>query len=67
MEIPLVLAILTAAMVLFATEWLPVDLTAILVLICVTLSGLVTTEEAFSGFSNPAVVTVVAMFVLGPV
>ena len=52
-------------MVLFATEWLRVDVTAVLVLLAVSLTGLVTTEEAFAGFSNPAVVTVVAMFVLG--
>jgi di/tricarboxylate transporter len=52
-------------MVLFATEWIRVDLTAVLVLLSVALTGLVTTEEAFAGFSNPAVVTVVAMFVLG--
>jgi di/tricarboxylate transporter len=65
MEIPLVLGILTVAMVLFATEWIRVDVTALLVLIALALTGLVTTEEAFSGFSNPAVVTVVAMFVLG--
>ncbi|MBI5135733.1 MAG: SLC13 family permease [Nitrospirae bacterium] len=65
MEIPLVLGILTVAMVLFATEWIRVDVTAVLVLLCVVLTGLVSTEEAFAGFSNPAVVTVVAMYVLG--
>jgi di/tricarboxylate transporter len=65
MEIPTVLGILTVAMVLFATEWIRVDVTAVLVLLALALTGLVTTEEAFSGFSNPAVVTVVAMFVLG--
>jgi di/tricarboxylate transporter len=31
----------------------------------VGLTGLVTPEEAFSGFSNPAVITVAGMFVLG--
>ncbi|MFQ5509532.1 MAG: SLC13 family permease [Leptospirillia bacterium] len=65
MEIPLVLGILTVAMVLFATEWVRVDITALLVLITLALTGLVSVDEAFSGFSNPAVVTVVAMFVLG--
>jgi len=65
MEITLVLVILAVAMVLFATEWVRVDVTAVLVLLSLALTGLVTTEEAFSGFSNPAVVTVVAMFVLG--
>jgi len=65
MEIGLVLAIMAVAVVLFATEWIRVDVTAVLVLLALALTGLVTTEEAFSGFSNPAVVTVVAMFVLG--
>jgi len=36
-----------------------------MVLLAVGLTGLVTPEEAFSGFSNPAVITVAAMFVLG--
>ncbi len=65
MEIVLVMGILVVAMVLFATEWIRVDITAVVVLIALALTGLVTTEEAFSGFANPAVVTVVAMFVLG--
>ncbi|MDH5525766.1 MAG: SLC13 family permease [Nitrospirota bacterium] len=65
MEIPLVLGILVVAMVLFATEWLRVDLTALLVLTALAVFGLVSIDEAFSGFANPAVVTVVAMYVLG--
>ncbi|PLY02309.1 MAG: hypothetical protein C0624_08850 [Desulfuromonas sp.] len=64
MEIVLVLLILTAAIVLFATEWLRMDLVALLVLLALAITGLVTTEQAFAGFSNPAVVTVAAMFVL---
>jgi di/tricarboxylate transporter len=64
-EIALTLAILAAAVVLFVTERLRVDTVALLVLISLALTGLVTPSEALSGFSNPAVVTVWAMFVLG--
>lgn len=60
----LVLVILCAAVILFITEKLPIDLVAILVLGAVMGFGLVTPQEAVSGFSNPATVTVAAMFVL---
>jgi di/tricarboxylate transporter len=40
------------------------DLVSMMVLLALTLTGLVSVEEAFAGFSNPAVVTVAAMFVL---
>jgi anion transporter len=63
-EIALTLAITAAAVVLFVTERLRVDVVALLVLISLALTGLVTPTEALSGFSNPAVVTVWAMFVL---
>ncbi|MDH3998042.1 MAG: SLC13 family permease [Desulfuromonadales bacterium] len=65
MEITLTLLILFIAIVLFATEWVRMDLTSMMVLLALALTGLVTVEEAFSGFSNHAVLTVAAMFVLG--
>ncbi|MEN8242548.1 MAG: SLC13 family permease [Chloroflexota bacterium] len=58
------LIILGVAVVLFITEWLSADLVALLTLSALALSGLVTPEEALSGFSNPAVVTVWAVFIL---
>ncbi len=63
-EIVLVLGILVGALVLFVTEWLRMDVVALLVLVAVGLTGLVTPAEAFSGFSSPAVVTVWAMFII---
>jgi len=63
-EIALTLAITAAAVVLFVTERLRVDVVALLVLISLALTGLVTPTEALSGFSNPAVITVWAMFIL---
>ena len=63
-EIALVLGILAVAVVLFVTEWLRMDVVALLVLAAVALTGLVTPAEALSGFSNPAVITVWAMFMI---
>jgi di/tricarboxylate transporter len=63
-EIILVLAILIIAVILLITEWIPMEVTALLSLGTVTLTGLVTPAEALSGFSNAAVVTVWAVFIL---
>ncbi len=60
----LVLAILAGAIILFVSERLRVDLVALLVLSSLALTGLVTPAEALSGFSNAAVVTVWAVFIL---
>ncbi len=64
MEITLVLLILLAAVILFATELIRMDLVSMMVLLLLALTGLVSVEEAFSGFSNPAVITVAAMFII---
>jgi di/tricarboxylate transporter len=56
--------ILVGAVVLFATEKFPVDFVAIGVLGALLVSGIVSPAKAVSGFSNPATVTVGAMFVL---
>jgi len=64
LEIFLVLSILSAALFLFITNWVRMEVVALLTLGCVALTGLVTPAEALSGFSNPAVVTVWAILVL---
>ncbi|MBW8009700.1 MAG: SLC13 family permease [Chloroflexi bacterium] len=63
-EIALSLAILAMAVFLFISERLRVDLVALLVLVSLAVTDLVTPLEAFSGFSNPAIVTVWAVFIL---
>lgn len=63
-EIIIVIAVVIGAAVLFATEKLPVDLTAILVMAVLLVSGIITPEEGISGFSNTATVTVAAMFII---
>ncbi|HSR29660.1 MAG TPA: SLC13 family permease [Anaerolineae bacterium] len=63
-EIALTLIIILAALVLFATEKLRVDLVALLVLLSVGLTRLVDPEEIFEGFANPAVITVWAVYMV---
>jgi di/tricarboxylate transporter len=60
----LVLGILAVAVILFVSERLRVDLIAMLVLITLSLTGLVTIEEAFSGFASPAVITVWSVYIV---
>jgi di/tricarboxylate transporter len=63
-EITLTLTILGVTVILFISERIGVDLIALLVLSTLTITELVTPEEALSGFSNTAVVTVWAVFIL---
>ncbi len=63
-EAVLVLAILVGAVALFVSEKYPIDFVALLVLGALLLFGLITPQEGISGFSNPATVTVGAMFIL---
>ncbi len=63
-DIALIFSILAVAVVFLITEWIPMEVTALLSLGAVALTGLVSPVEALSGFSNPAVVTVWAVFIL---
>jgi len=63
-EIALTLAIILMAVILFATERLRVDLIALLVLLAVSVTGLVSKEDVFLGFANPAVITIWAVYIV---
>lgn len=56
--------VLAAALVLFVTERIRPDLTALLIPVTLGALGVLTPEKALSGFGNPAVLTVAGMFVL---
>lgn len=60
----MVLAVVTAAMALFITEKLRVDLIALCVLLVLIVLGLIDSKQALYGFANQATATIVAMFVL---
>ena len=64
MAIILTFSVLTLALIAFIFEWLPVDLTALIITIVLMLLGLVTPEEGIAGFGNTATITVMAMFIL---
>ena len=64
MEIVLTLVITGAALACFIFEWLPADITAISIMVVLMLLGLVEPEQGIGGFSNPATITVMAMFIL---
>ena len=63
-DIALVITILVIALVLFVTEALRMDIVALLVVGALTVTGLVTPAEAVAGFSNEAVITLWAMFII---
>ena len=63
-EIILVLTILGAAVLLFLTNRVRMDLVGLLVLSSLAISGLISPADALSGFSNPAVITVWAVLIL---
>jgi len=49
---------------MFVLEWVPFEVTAFGAMGVLLLFGILTPEEAVSGFSNKAVITIAAMFVL---
>ena len=63
-EIALVLGILAFSLILFISEVIRMDVVALLVLGTLAITGLVDSSQAFAGFSNSAVITVWAMFIL---
>lgn len=63
-EIAAVLALVVAAIVSFVREKFPPDVVALSLFVIIAASGLVPTKDAFAVFSNPAPITVAAMFVL---
>ena len=63
-QLIITLLILASAIALFLSERLPIDLVALLVLVALGLSRVLTPQEVFSGFSDTAVITILAIFVL---
>ena len=64
MDIILLGVIIVIALVLFITEFFPIDVTALVVLGLLLIFGLVTPNESLSGFSNPAVITIGCLFIM---
>ncbi len=63
-DVALVLGLLLAASVLFATEALSVDLVTLILIVVLVGSGILTPAEAFAGFSSEIVVILASIFVV---
>ena len=64
-ELIWVLSLLAVAVVLFATGKVRMDAIALLVIVAFVLSDTLTLSEAFSGFSDPNVILIAALFIIG--
>jgi len=64
-EMMLVLVVLSATIGLFVSELVRVDIAAILVMVVIGLLGLVPSRELFNGFASNAVISIIAVMILG--
>jgi di/tricarboxylate transporter len=62
-QIAIVLALLVIAVVLFATERIPIEIVALLLVIALVLTNTLSAPEAFAGFGNDIVVTISGLFI----
>ena len=63
-DVIITLSVIGVAIILFATEALRVDIVAILIMLTLMLTGVITPEQGVAGFSNKATITVAFMFIL---
>jgi di/tricarboxylate transporter len=64
-DILLVFGILTVVIILFISDRLRLDLVAIIAVLALILTGLLTPREALAGFSDPVVIIIAGLFVVG--
>ncbi len=60
----IVILIIVGAVVLFTLEIFPIEVSSMLIMVSLMLTGVISVEEAVSGFSNPAALTVLAMLII---
>ena len=60
----ILVGVIAVTLVIIVFDLLRADLTAILVLAVLPLTGLVTVQEAFSGFSRSVVITIIGLFII---
>lgn len=60
----IVIVIMLAALILLLSNRLRPDIIGLLVLLALSFTGVVTSEEAFSGFSSEAVIVILGLFIL---
>lgn len=63
-DVIFVFALIIAAVILFMTEYIPFEITALLISTSLMLSGVLTIQEGLSGLSSQATVTIGCMFII---
>ena len=63
-QVIIVLSVLLLAFVVFLTGWLRPDTTALLVMLSLVITGIISAEDSFIGFSSHAVMTVAGLLVV---
>jgi di/tricarboxylate transporter len=64
MELLILGIIILTALILFVTNWVSIDLTAIIVMVALMVTGILSPEQALSGFSNTATITILALLII---
>ena len=63
-QVIITLVVIVGAIFLFISEKFSVDIIALLIIISLVVSGVISPEEGIAGFSNKATITVAFMFVM---
>lgn len=60
-----VILLLAAAVILFIRNTIRMDIVVVLVMLVFSLSGILTVEEVFAGFSDPNIILIALLFIVG--
>lgn len=63
-QIALLLALIGAALILFAFEWISADVVGLGLLLTLVLTGLVPAQKAFAGFGSDSVIMILGLLIL---
>jgi len=64
-QLPLVLALLAIMIVMFVVNKPRMDVVALMAIVALPLTGVITTEQALAGFSESNIILIAALFVIG--
>ena len=65
LDLTLVLLMLAAAIVMFVINRPRMDAVALLVMVAMPFTGIITMNEALAGFADPSIILIAALFVIG--
>lgn len=65
LEATFTIILLVLTLVILSAQWLRADLTALLVMLALIITGILSPTEAFSAFGQPVILIVASVFVIG--